>query len=175
MDGNSTYSQAERKRACIVNGTSADAQSGPGTDVIEMGAVCYDMQKAEGAEPCASGGLGQAFASSGNKRERVDIISPEDLRANWDHVKHQQIGQALVNSGNKRESGGPNSTCGIKRERADIIESHEETIHDTSGSNMKRGTKRRMALKDPEDRPKVWDQMNQQQRRNYRIRHRKRD
>jgi hypothetical protein len=29
VDGNSTYSQAERKRACIVNGTSADAQSGP--------------------------------------------------------------------------------------------------------------------------------------------------
>ena len=91
VDGNSTYSQAERKRACIVNGPRVGAQSGPGTDVIGMDALC------------TSGGLGQAMANSGNKRERgrpnlacgtkrerTDIISPEDLPADWGQRNHQQ-------------------------------------------------------------------------------------
>ena len=57
VDGNSAYNQAESKRVCTVNGPSVDARSGPGEDVIGMDALCYDIQKDEGAEPRAGGGI----------------------------------------------------------------------------------------------------------------------
>jgi hypothetical protein len=102
-DGNSAYNQAESKRVCTGNEPSVGARSGPGEDVIGMDALCYDIQKAEGAEPGANGGLGQTTVNSGTKREQTETIAPEDLPTEWERMSHKQRKNFRQRYGRKKE------------------------------------------------------------------------
>ena len=111
-DEDSLYCRGVRKKTVKVNELSVGTRSGPGADVSRMDALSSDMQLVEGAEPCASGGLGQEKVSGaakrellnglnrGIKRERMDI-PPGDLPEDWNQMDRKQRRRYF-----KRHSGG---------------------------------------------------------------------
>ncbi len=87
MDGDSLYNRAELNENLRVNGLVGGTRYVFGTEVIGIGTTHKGMQEEKGRDPEASGGPNMA---GGTKRERVDIIPPEELPANSDQMSYRQ-------------------------------------------------------------------------------------